>query len=81
MTRDSTRAAASTRRRPISLGMTPSRYKAGGAQEELRFAIGQSSLGAILVAASERGVAAILIGDDPNTLDRGPTGPVPEGAA
>lgn len=50
------------------LGMTPSRYKAGGAQEELRFAVGQSSLGAILVAASERGVAAILIGDDPNAL-------------
>jgi len=50
------------------LGMTPTRYKAGGAQEELRFAIGQSSLGAILVASSEKGVASILIGDDPNAL-------------
>jgi AraC family transcriptional regulator of adaptative response/methylated-DNA-[protein]-cysteine methyltransferase len=50
------------------LGMTPSRYKAGGADEEIRFAIGESSLGAILVASSEKGVASILIGDDPNTL-------------
>ena len=52
------------------LGMTPSRYRAGGAQEELRFAIGQCSLGAILVASSAKGVAAILMGDDPNTLAR-----------
>jgi AraC family transcriptional regulator of adaptative response/methylated-DNA-[protein]-cysteine methyltransferase len=50
------------------LGMTPSRYKAGGIDEEIRFAIAQSSFGAILVASSEKGVASILIGDDPNTL-------------
>jgi AraC family transcriptional regulator of adaptative response/methylated-DNA-[protein]-cysteine methyltransferase len=50
------------------LGMTPSHYRAGGAQEELRFAVGQCSLGAILVACSAIGVAAILIGDDPNAL-------------
>jgi AraC family transcriptional regulator of adaptative response/methylated-DNA-[protein]-cysteine methyltransferase len=50
------------------LGMTPSRYKAGGTDEEIRFAIGESSFGAILVASSEKGVASILIGDDPNTL-------------
>ena len=52
------------------LGMTPSRYRSGGAQEELRFAIGQCSLGAILVASSAKGVAAILMGDDPDTLAR-----------
>ena len=52
------------------LGMTPSRYRAGGAQEELRFAIGQCSLGAILVASSATGVAAILLGDDPDALAR-----------
>ena len=50
------------------LGMTPSRYRAGGAHETLRFAIGQSSLGAILVASSDKGVAAILIADDPEAL-------------
>lgn len=50
------------------LGMTPSQYKAGGADEEIRFAVGQSSLGAILVASSRKGVAAILLGDDPDAL-------------
>lgn len=52
------------------LGMTPSRYKAGGANEELHFAIGQCALGAILVASSAKGVAAILLGDDPDALVR-----------
>ena len=50
------------------LGMTPTQYKKGGQNEEIRFAIGESSLGAILVASSEKGVASILIGDDPNAL-------------
>jgi len=52
------------------LGMTPSRYRAGGADSEIRFAIGACSLGAILVAQSERGVCAILLGDDPDALAR-----------
>ena len=50
------------------LGMTPSRYRAGGAQTDLWFAVGHCSLGAILVAQSLRGVCAILLGDDPNAL-------------
>lgn len=50
------------------LGMTPSKYRAGGADEDIRFAVGQSSLGAILVASSEKGVAAILLGDDPESM-------------
>lgn len=50
------------------LGMTPTDYRAGGANTEIRFAIGQCSLGAILVAQSDRGVCAILLGDDPNAL-------------
>jgi AraC family transcriptional regulator of adaptative response/methylated-DNA-[protein]-cysteine methyltransferase len=52
------------------LGMTPTQYRAGGANEEIRFAVGQSSLGAILVASSKKGVAAILLGDDPEELLR-----------
>lgn len=52
------------------LGMTPARYRAGGPDTGIRFAIGQCSLGAILVAASERGVCAILMGDDPGQLAR-----------
>src|SRR6202047_1606296 len=48
--------------------MTPSDYRAGGVNTEMRFAIGECSLGSILVAASERGVCAILLGDDPDAL-------------
>jgi AraC family transcriptional regulator, regulatory protein of adaptative response / methylated-DNA-[protein]-cysteine methyltransferase len=50
------------------LGMTPSQYRAGGANEEIKFAVGQTSLGAILVASSKKGVASILLGDDPEEL-------------
>ena len=52
------------------LGMTPTRYRSGGADEEIRFAVGQSSLGAILVASSKKGVASILLGSDPDELLR-----------
>ena len=52
------------------LGMTPTRFKAGGVGTEIRFAIGQCSLGAIGVACSERGVCAIELGDDPEALAR-----------
>jgi AraC family transcriptional regulator of adaptative response/methylated-DNA-[protein]-cysteine methyltransferase len=52
------------------LGMTPTAYRAGGANTEIRFAIGQCSLGAILVARSDRGLCAISLGDDPDTLAR-----------
>jgi len=50
--------------------MTPTNYRAGGANTEIRFAIGECSLGAILVAQSDRGVCAILMGDDPDKLAR-----------
>lgn len=52
------------------LGMTPTQYRAGGANEEIKFAVGQSYLGAILVASSTKGVASILLGDDPDELVR-----------
>jgi len=52
------------------LGMTPTEYRAGGARAEIRFAVGECSLGSILVARSERGVCAIFLGDDPEALTR-----------
>jgi AraC family transcriptional regulator of adaptative response/methylated-DNA-[protein]-cysteine methyltransferase len=52
------------------LGMTPSDYRAGGARTEIRFAVGQCSLGSILVAQSAKGICAILLGDDPDALVR-----------
>ncbi|WP_019601439.1 bifunctional DNA-binding transcriptional regulator/O6-methylguanine-DNA methyltransferase Ada [Teredinibacter turnerae] len=50
------------------LGMPAKEYRDGGAGAAIRFAIGQCSLGAILVAQSERGICAILLGDDPERL-------------
>lgn len=52
------------------LGMTPTDYRAGGANAEIRFAVGECSLGAILVARSAKGVCAILLGDEPEALVR-----------
>lgn len=50
------------------LGMTPTQYRAGGAGADIAFAVGQCSLGSILVAQSDRGICAIFIGDDPDRL-------------
>jgi AraC family transcriptional regulator of adaptative response/methylated-DNA-[protein]-cysteine methyltransferase len=52
------------------LGMTPTEFRAGGANAEIRFAVGECSLGSILVASSDRGVCAIFLGDDPDALAR-----------
>jgi AraC family transcriptional regulator, regulatory protein of adaptative response / methylated-DNA-[protein]-cysteine methyltransferase len=52
------------------LGMTPSQYRAGGVNTAIRFAVGECSLGSILVARGERGVCAILLGGDAEALVR-----------
>jgi AraC family transcriptional regulator of adaptative response/methylated-DNA-[protein]-cysteine methyltransferase len=53
---------------PGMLGMTPSAYRKGGEGEVMWHAIGRCSLGTVLVAATERGVAAIMFGDAPGAL-------------
>ncbi|MGH9390119.1 MAG: bifunctional DNA-binding transcriptional regulator/O6-methylguanine-DNA methyltransferase Ada, partial [Vicinamibacteria bacterium] len=50
------------------LGMTPTEYRAGGAHAKIHFAVGECSLGSILVAKSAKGVCAILLGDEPEAL-------------
>src|SRR5215468_2552175 len=50
------------------LGMTPKQFRGGGGGQVIRFAVGQCSLGAILVAATDKGVCAIELGDDPAAL-------------
>lgn len=50
------------------LGMTPRDFRSGGTHADMRFAVGECSLGSILVAASDKGIAAILFGDEPETL-------------
>ncbi len=52
------------------LGMTPTDFRKGGAKVEIRFAVAECSLGSILVAQSDRGICAILLGDDPDELAR-----------
>ncbi len=52
------------------LGMTPTAVRRGGEGAAIRFAIGQVSLGAVLVAATDKGVCAIMLGDDPDVLAR-----------
>lgn len=52
------------------LGMRAKDYRAGGVGAVIRFAVGQCSLGAVLVAQSQRGVCAILLGDDADGLVR-----------
>jgi AraC family transcriptional regulator, regulatory protein of adaptative response / methylated-DNA-[protein]-cysteine methyltransferase len=53
---------------PELLGMAPSAYRKGGEGEALWYADGQCSLGRVLVAATDRGVCAILLGDDSAAL-------------
>jgi len=52
------------------LGMTPTRFRAGGSGTSIRFAVGECSLGSILVAATDQGICAISLGDDPDALVR-----------
>ena len=52
------------------LGMAPSTFRRGGAGETIRFAVGECSLGSILVAATEKGICTIALGDEPGDLVR-----------
>jgi AraC family transcriptional regulator of adaptative response/methylated-DNA-[protein]-cysteine methyltransferase len=54
----------------VVLGMTPTDFRRGGKDTAMRFAVGTCSLGAILVATTSKGIAAILLGDDPQALVR-----------
>jgi AraC family transcriptional regulator of adaptative response/methylated-DNA-[protein]-cysteine methyltransferase len=54
-----------------TLGMTPSAMKRGGKGEQIRYALAQSPLGWLLVAATARGICQIAFGDDPGELAEG----------
>lgn len=51
------------------LGMTPAAYRRGGAGVHIRYALASTELGVLLVAATVRGVCAVMLGDDASTLD------------
>jgi len=53
---------------PATLGMTPGEYARGAAGLPIRAAVARCSLGQVLVATTERGVCAILLGDEAEAL-------------
>jgi len=50
------------------LGMTPATYRKGGQGMKIGYTIAKSPLGKVLVAATERGVSAVYLGDAESTL-------------
>jgi len=56
---------------PAALGMTPARRRQGGKGIAIRFATAATPLGWVLVAASERGICAAELGDEPAALEAG----------
>ncbi len=49
--------------------MTPGAYRRGGAGERIRAVVTPTPFGQLLVAATERGVCRVMLGDDPSTLE------------
>ena len=54
---------------PTHLGMTPASYKRGGAGARIEYTIVRTSLGFLLVGATDRGVCAVTLGDNPGVLE------------
>jgi len=50
-------------RSDAQLGMTPATYQKGGKGMRIKYTTAKSSLGDVLVAATERGVSAVYLGD------------------
>lgn len=53
------------------LGMTPARYRAGGAGEDIRWSLIDTALGRVLIATTQRGICAVELGDDDVALEAG----------
>ncbi|MEI2453699.1 MULTISPECIES: bifunctional transcriptional activator/DNA repair enzyme AdaA [Lysobacter] len=51
------------------LGMTPARYRAGGAGEQIRWSLAPTAIGIALVATTVRGICMVELGDDPAALE------------
>ncbi|MBB6260603.1 AraC family transcriptional regulator of adaptative response/methylated-DNA-[protein]-cysteine methyltransferase [Paenochrobactrum gallinarii] len=50
------------------LGMSPTAFKKGGKNMEIRFAVAECSLGSVLIGATSKGICAVTLGDDPEEL-------------
>jgi AraC family transcriptional regulator of adaptative response/methylated-DNA-[protein]-cysteine methyltransferase len=51
------------------LGMTPATYRRGGAGAHIEYVTTRTSLGILLVGATDRGVCAVTLGNDAKTLE------------
>ena len=51
------------------LGMTPAAYKRGGAGTRIDYVVTRTSLGVLLVGATERGVCAVTLGDSQRSVE------------
>jgi len=51
------------------LGMTPATYRRGGAGAHIDYVTAKTSLGTLLVGATDRGVCAVTLGNDAKTLE------------
>lgn len=56
-------------RAPDQLGMTPAAYRKGGKGMHIHYTVVECPLGYLLVAATERGVCAVSLGDAPEYLE------------
>ena len=56
-------------RAPVQLGMTPTAYRRGGKGMRIGYTVVDSPLGYVLVAATERGVAAVRFGDSEQAIE------------
>jgi AraC family transcriptional regulator of adaptative response/methylated-DNA-[protein]-cysteine methyltransferase len=65
-------------RAPGQLGMTPATYRRGGRGMEIAYATAHSPLGRLLVAATERGICAVSLGDSDESLEQGLKAEYPE---
>ena len=57
-------------RAPAQLGMTPATYRKGGKGMSIAYAISESPLGRLLVAATERGVCRVGLADSDRELEQ-----------
>ena len=53
-----------------ALGMTPATYAKGGAGAHIDYTTVESDYGRVLVAATQKGIAAVFLGDSDRTLER-----------
>ena len=63
-----------------SFGMTPAAYRRCGRGEDIRFAVRETRLGALIMAATSRGVCHVHFGDSAEALEAGLHEEFPEAA-